>query len=111
MENLPKRKLSPLEAYPQLGVVYGQLADAVANAGSLDRKTCALIRMCIAIGAGLEGASKTQARVALENGATADELRHAALQSTTLIGFPSMIKSYSWIEEVALKREGASQPD
>lgn len=100
MAKLPKSFTAFVEAYPQVGAAYGDLSQAVATAGPLDAKTQALVKLGIAIGAGLEGGTRSQARKALEAGASTEELRHAVLQATTTIGFPAMMRSLSWVDGV-----------
>ncbi len=106
MSKLPKRFTSFVETYPVIGSAYSEMSLAVASAGPLDEKTRCLIKLGISIGAGMEGATHSQARKALEAGATAEELRHAALQALTTIGFPSMMRGYAWVEDVIAKTEG-----
>jgi 4-carboxymuconolactone decarboxylase len=100
MAGLPKRYLRFFERYPAVGSAYRSLGDAVAEAGPLDGKSRALIKLGIAIGARMEGAVHSHTRKALEAGATPEEIRHAALQSTTTIGFPNMMAALSWIDDV-----------
>jgi len=100
MPKLPKRYTQFMEKYPGVGTAYRALGDAVAEAGPLDAKTRALVKIGIAIGARQEGAAHSHTRKALEAGATAGEIRHAALQATTTIGFPSMMAGLSWIDDV-----------
>jgi 4-carboxymuconolactone decarboxylase len=76
------------------------MSDAVADAGPLDRKTRELVKIGIAIGAGQEGATHSHVRKALDAGATPDELKHAAMQALTTIGFPNMMRGLAWVEEV-----------
>ena len=105
MNKLPKRFTSFMETYPEIGAAYGDMSKAVASSGPLDEKTCILVKLGISIGAGMEGATHSQARKALEVGASHDELRHAALQALTTIGFPSMMRGLSWVEEVIAKAD------
>jgi 4-carboxymuconolactone decarboxylase len=107
MSKIPKRFTAFMETYPEIGAAYGQLGVAVGAAGPLDRKTCALIKLGIALGAGLEGGAHSQARKAMDAGATPDELRHAALQALTTVGFPTMMRGLSWVEDVIAKSEEA----
>jgi|SRR5579862_7829381 len=100
MSKLPKRFTAFMEKYPKIGKAYSELGDAVADAGPLDPKTRALVKLGLAIGAGLEGGTHSQARKALDAGATPEELRHAALQALTTIGFPSMMKGLALVEDV-----------
>jgi len=108
MEKLPKRYTEFLKSYPDVGAAYTALGEAVANAGPLDAKTRELIKIGVSVGARMESAVRSHTRRALDAGATAEEVRHAALQATTTVGFPSMMAGLSWVDEVleARKSEG-----
>ena len=105
MSGLPKRFTDFVKAYPDVGKAYNELGHAVGAAGPLDAKTRQLVKVGIAISAGLEGGTHSHVRKALEAGATPEEIRHAALQCLTTIGFPAMMKGLSWIDDV-LNDEG-----
>lgn len=107
MSKLPKRYTDFMETYPQVGSAYRELGEAVADAGPLDAKTRALIKLALCIGANMEGAAHSQARKAIDAGATPEELRHAALQATTTLGFPNMMRAMAWVEDVLRKAEPA----
>jgi len=111
MSNLPNRFTAFVESYPEIGSAYHLLGRAVAEAGPLDAKTQAMVKLGISIGAGLEGGSHSQARKALDAGATPDELRHVVLQATTTIGFPSMMRGLSWVEDVIRATKANSSLD
>ena len=100
MSKLPKRYTKFFETYPAVGAAYRSLGEAVAEAGPLDPKCQALVKIGISVGARMEGALRSHVRKALEAGATADEIRHAVLQSTTTIGFANMMAAMSWAEVV-----------
>lgn len=103
MSQLPKRFTRFVETYPEIGAAYEAMSDAVATAGPLDDKTRALVKLGISIAAGLEGGTHSQTRKALEAGATPDEVRHAALQALTTVGFPTMMRGLSWVDDVIAK--------
>ncbi len=103
MSRLPKRYEKFMEKNPEVGRAYRSLGDAVAAAGPLDVKTSSLIKIGISVGARLEGAVRSHVRKALEAGATAEEIRHAILQATTTVGFPTMMAGLSWADEVLEK--------
>lgn len=103
MSKLPQRYTAFIETYPEIGRAYHELGEAVGDAGPLDAKNRALIKLGLCIGAGLEGGAHSQARKALDAGATGDELRHAALQALTTLGFPTMMRGLSWVEDVLAK--------
>ena len=48
----------------------------------------------------MEGAVHSHTRRAVEAGCTPEEIRHAVLLSTTTMGFPSMMKTLSWVEDI-----------
>ncbi|CAN5355323.1 carboxymuconolactone decarboxylase family protein [soil metagenome] len=103
MGKLPKRYEKFLETYPRVGEAYKELSSAIGESGPLDPKQCALIKLGISIGARQEGGARSQARKALEAGASADEIRHAVMQATTTVGFPTMMAGLSWVEGVLLE--------
>lgn len=100
MSKLPRHYTRFMQRFPSVGEAYRALGDAVADAGPLDAKTRALIKLGMSIGAQLEGAAHSQTRKALEAGATPEEIRHAVLQATTTLGFPTMMTGLAWVEDV-----------
>lgn len=100
MSKIPSRFLRFVERHPKVGDAYHALGEAVADAGPLERKTQALVKLGIALGARMEGAVHSHVRKALEAGATPDEVRHAAILGTTTIGFPNMMAGLSWVDDV-----------
>ena len=100
MGRLPKRFEQFMETHPDIGRAYNDLGKAVSKAGPLDAKTCALVKIWICIGSRQEGGARSNARKALEAGATPEEIRHAAIQATTSIGFASMMAGLTWVEDV-----------
>lgn len=105
MSKLPKRFTDFVQTYPAIGKAYRELGDAVADAGPLDPKTRQLVKIGIAIAAGLEGGVHSHVRKAIDAGATTEEIRHAVLQCVTTIGFPAMMKGMSWVEDVLASPE------
>ena len=86
-----------MEAYEALGT-------ALAEAGPLDAKTRALVKLALAAGAWREGAVHSHTRRAREAGCTPDEIRHVILLGTTTLGFPSMMAALTWVEDVLKRR-------
>ncbi|MGD0439465.1 MAG: carboxymuconolactone decarboxylase family protein [Acidimicrobiales bacterium] len=89
--------------FPELSEKLEALAKS-ANAGPLDERTSRLVKLGIAIGAMAEGAVRSNARRALEAGATPEQLRHVIALTVTTRGFPAAVAAYSWIEEVVATR-------
>lgn len=104
MSGLPKRFTEFVKAYPEVGKAYKELGHAVGTAGPLDTKTRQLVKVGIAIAASLEGGTHSHVRKALDAGASPEEIRHAALQCLTTVGFPAMMKGMSWVEDVLGER-------
>jgi 4-carboxymuconolactone decarboxylase len=92
-----------IKQYPDINKSYDALANACHKAGPLDKKTRRLVKLGIAIGLNSEGAVRSHARRALEEGISPEEVRHTALLAFTTTGFPNMVSSYRWIEEVITK--------
>ena len=97
---LPARYLQFQKSYPLVFRAYDMLGTATAGAGPLDPKTRALVKLGIAIGGQMEGAVHSHTRRALEAGCAAAEIRHVVLLATTTLGFPSMMKCFTWVDDV-----------
>ncbi len=91
---------------PKLMRAYEELSAASLAEGPLPRKTAELVKLGIAIGARLEGAVHSHARRALEAGASVEEVRHAVRLAVTTVGFPSMMASLSWVNDVLAPEAG-----
>jgi AhpD family alkylhydroperoxidase len=88
------------QQFPAVVEAYERLGEACHWHGPLDPKTRELIKIGIALGAGLESATRSHVRRALAAGATPEEVRHAALLATNTIGFPSMMRAMTWVNDV-----------
>lgn len=97
---IPKRYQKFTEDYPQVAEAYEKLGEAVHQAGPLDEKTRALIKLSISLGAGMEGAVHSHTRKALKAGATCEEIRHAVMLALPTLGLPSTMAGMSWVDEV-----------
>lgn len=85
--------------YPAVVEAYEGLGKTCHSQGPLPPKLRELVKLGIALGAGLEGASRAHARLAVQAGSSVDEIMHAVLLTTTTLGFPAMMRSYSWIHD------------
>jgi alkylhydroperoxidase/carboxymuconolactone decarboxylase family protein YurZ len=85
--------------YPALGAAHEQIAKAVETAGPLDRKTLELIKIGISVGAGLETATRSHVRRALQHGASEAEIEQAVLLAYNTIGWPRMVAAWTWIRQ------------
>ncbi len=88
------------QQFPEVAGAYDALAVSCHQWGPLDERTRRLIKLGIAIGLSSEGAVRSHARRALEDGISPDELRHAVLMAFTTAGYPTMMASMKWVDEV-----------
>jgi alkylhydroperoxidase/carboxymuconolactone decarboxylase family protein YurZ len=102
---IPKRYQQMHELYPEFMQAYEAMGKASREAGPLSEREVALTKLAISLGAGLEGAAHSHCRKALEAGCTPDELRHVALLAAPTIGFPTMMRARSWVEDVLQRDE------
>ena len=103
MSYLPEVYKDFKKQFPKVAQAYDVLGDSCNKQGPLDKKCQRLIKLGIAIGINSEGAVRSHARRALEEGISAGELRHAVLMATTTAGFPIMIAAMKWVDEVIKK--------
>lgn len=97
---LPGRYTQFQQSHPNLFAAYEQLGKAAAAEGPLKERDVHLVRLAIAAGARLEGAVHSHCRRALESGITPDEIRHAIMLGVTTMGFPAMMATLTWVEDI-----------
>lgn len=93
------------QQFPELAKAYDELALKCHHWGPLDEKTRRLIKLGIAIGLNSEGGVRSHARRALDEGISADELRHTVLLAFTTAGFPMMSAAMKWVDTVIEKHK------
>ena len=89
--------------FPAISRAHETTARAVQKAGPLDRKTCALIKIGISIGAGLESATRSHVRRAAEQGAAEAEIEKAILLAVNTCGFPRTVAAWQWAQQARRK--------
>ncbi len=104
-EKLPGRYRAFIEKYPALGKLHKEAGQIIDGLGPLDAKTCALIKIGICAGGGLESALRSHVRRALEHGASEEEIEHAVLLVMNTCGFPRTVAAWSWARE-AMEHNG-----
>ncbi len=82
--------------FPELETAHETIARSIENTGPLDRRTCELIKMGLSIGAGLQTATLSHARRALQAGASRGEVEQAVLLTMNTCGFPRMVAAWKW---------------
>ena len=97
---LPKIYESFSDKFPEVFKDYQHLGKTCRRAGPIEQKFQDLIKLGIAIGINSRGAVMSHTRKALASGATPEEITHVVLLSLTTTGFPNMIASMGWVDEV-----------
>ena len=89
------------DEYPEVWAQYADLGEACSEAGPIDGDTKRLVKLALAIATESEGAVHSHVRRGLEEGLTAEQLRHVAVLSIPTIGFPQAMAAMSWIDDLA----------
>ena len=97
-EELPKHFKKFVEKYPGVWEAHQKMTEACAEAGPLDRKTRELIKLAIAGAANHETALERHAVMAVQKGATEDEVYQTILLMSTVVGFPRTSAALKWAE-------------
>jgi 4-carboxymuconolactone decarboxylase len=93
-----------IERFPEIRDAHEAIGRATDAAGPLDAKTRHLVKMGIALGAGLESGFRSHVRRAHENGATREEIEQAILLAMNTVGLPRTVMGWQWAGE-QLKRD------
>jgi alkylhydroperoxidase/carboxymuconolactone decarboxylase family protein YurZ len=97
---LPDVYVSFRQRYPEVAGAQDGVGVALDAAGPLDARTRRLVKLGIAVGALADGAVRSNARKALSEGASPEEIRHVAVLALTTAGFPTTIAALGWVDEV-----------
>lgn len=97
--DIPRTFKTFVDRYPALGEAHETIAKFVDQAGPLDRKTCELIKIGLSAGAGLETATRSHVRRAIEHGANREEIEQAILLTMNTCGFPRTVAAWKWAQE------------
>jgi alkylhydroperoxidase/carboxymuconolactone decarboxylase family protein YurZ len=76
---------------------FTQLGSLCHEAGPLDEKSRRLVKLALAVGAGLEGGTHSAVRNALAAGISPEEINHVAILGITTLGLPSAMRALTWI--------------
>lgn len=104
---LPRTFRAFVAKFPEVSQAHEKIAQAVDRLGPLDRKTCELVKIGISLGAGLESATKSHVRRALEQGASVAEIEQTILLGMNTRGFPATVAAWQW----AWEQINRDQPD
>lgn len=84
---------------PSLAQAYERLALAAAQAGPLDLRQAALLKVALSVGRGSWRGTHAHTRKAMESGVPADALRHVAFLALPVLGLAAALDALRWIEE------------
>jgi alkylhydroperoxidase/carboxymuconolactone decarboxylase family protein YurZ len=98
--DLPAAAGEVAKAYPEIWKAYAALGKASAEAGPLEGQSLRLVKLALAIGAGLEGGVHSHCRRALEEGVPKEALKQVALLAIPTLGFPKAVAALTWVEDV-----------
>ncbi|MEW6440457.1 MAG: carboxymuconolactone decarboxylase family protein [bacterium] len=86
-----------VKKYPAVWQAHEKLTQACADMGPLDRKTRELIKLGISVAAHLQTAAERHAVMAIENGATEEEIFQTVMMTMTTCGHPITAAGYKWV--------------
>jgi AhpD family alkylhydroperoxidase len=76
------------------------LGKTAKASGPLDAMTAELIQLAAAVAVRSEGSVHSHTRRALSHGAVPEQVRHAAILLTSVVGFPAVAAALAWIDDV-----------
>ena len=98
------------EDYAGVWEAFNQLGERCHEAGPLDEKTRRLVKLALAVGAGLEGGTHSAVRNALAAGLTPEEIKHVAVLAVTTVGFPSAMRALTWVGDGLSPEDDSAGP-
>ncbi len=105
MKKLPEQYVNIKKRFKKFFTAVDNLGKVTRSSGPIDRKTSHLIQLAAAAAIKSEGSVHSHTRRALENGATTEEIYHAIILLTSIIGFPSVSAALSWADDIIQKRQ------
>jgi len=97
--DIPKTFVRFTDRFPDLASAHSQVGSALDDAGPLDEKSRALVKLGICAGAGLQSALKSHVRRGIENGLTREEIEHAVVLGMNSVGFPATVAAWQWAQQ------------
>lgn len=97
-KTLPQHFKKIVRKYPKVWEAHQKLTEACAESGPLESKTRELIKVAIAGAFNQETAVERHTVMAVQEGATKEEVYQAILQLTTIVGFPRTSAALQWAE-------------
>ena len=97
---LPEQYLSIKKRFSTFFTAAKNLGKATSDAGPIKGKTAQLIQLAAAAAIRSEGSVHSHVKRALDAGAKPDEIYHAVILTTSIIGFPTVSAALSWADDV-----------
>lgn len=97
---LPDIYRSVRDRFPEVVTALGDVARSAEDAGPLDERTRRLVKLAASVGAQAQGAVRSNARKALNAGASPEEVRQVAVLCVTTCGFPAVVAALGWIDDI-----------
>lgn len=110
MPKPPQRVEDFASRHPDLWEAFTRLGERCHEAGPLDDRTRHLVKVALAVGAGLEGGTHSAVRHAVESGSTPDEIEHVAILGITSLGWPASFRALTWIRDGLSARSAPPPP-
>ena len=87
------------KSYPEVWKAFAALSESCHESGPLDDRSRKLVKLALAVAAGLEGGTHSAVRHAKDAGITQAEMEQVAILAITTIGFPVAMRALSWIRD------------
>ncbi len=104
MKKVPKHYKSIRERFEEYGNILEELGKISNDSGPIDSKTSHLIKLSASAAIRSEGAVHSHARRALKAGSTEEELYHALIIITSIVGFPTVAAAISWVDDIVYEK-------
>ena len=102
-EKLPKQYLQIRKRYEDFFDAVENLGKVVKLDGPLVERTALLIQLAGAVTVHSEGSVHSHVRRALDAGASSEEIHHAIILLSTVIGFPTVVAALRWADDIIKK--------
>ncbi len=101
----PKRYQDMKMRFSKVVDQYETFSKAIEESGPLSPREQRLVKLGLAFGARMEGASHSAVRKAMDAGLKPDEVEHAAMLGMSTMGFPNGMTFLGWVQDVLSKLE------
>ena len=105
MSKLPNQYLSIKKRFSKFFTAAKNLGKVASTTGPINAKTAQLIQLAAAASIRSDGSVHSHVKRALDAGAKPDEIYHALILTTSIIGFPTVSAALSWADDVIMKKE------